>query len=136
VISVKKTIAIIVAVLFTFALASVSFAAEKKAEMAKPAEKPKVNYIAGKVKAVDTLGQTLTITEKVKGKEKETVVTVDKETIITMAHAKKMLADVKVGNSVTVKYAEVEGKNIAKSVVIKPVKKMAKAESKKKTSEP
>jgi hypothetical protein len=125
---VKKTIVIIVAVLFTFALASVSFAVEKKAEM------PKVNHVAGKVKAVDTAAQTLTIAEKLKGKEKETVVTVDEETSITMGKAKKMLADVKVGNNVVVKYTEVEGKNVAKSVAIKPVKKIAKTESKKKTS--
>lgn len=128
----KKTILIIVAVLFIFALTSVSFAAEKKAEMAKPAEKPKVSYVAGKVKAIDTVAQTITIAKKAKGKEQETVVTVDEKTSITMGKAKKMLADVKVGNNVTVKYSEVEGKNVAKSVAIKPVKKIAKAESKKK----
>jgi len=38
VIEVKKTIAIIVAAIFVFAIASVSFAGEEKAEMAKPSE--------------------------------------------------------------------------------------------------
>jgi hypothetical protein len=38
VIEVKKTIAIIVAATFVFAMASVSFAAGEKAEMAKPSE--------------------------------------------------------------------------------------------------
>jgi hypothetical protein len=132
---VKKTMVIIVAVLFTFALASVSFAVEKKAEMAKPTEIPKVNHVAGKVKAVDTAAQTLTIAVKTKEGEKETVVTVDKETSINMGKAKKTLADLKVGNNVVVKYTEVEGKNVAKIIAIRPVKKIAKAESKNKTSE-
>jgi hypothetical protein len=132
---VKKTIVIIVAVLFTFALASVSFAVEKKAEMAKPTEMPKVNHVIGKVKTVDIAAQTLTIAEKVKGKEKETVFTVDKETSITMGKEKKTFADLKVGNDVLVKYTEVEGKNVAKIIAIRPVKKIAKAESKNKTSE-
>jgi hypothetical protein len=132
---VKKTIVIIVAVLFTFALASVSFAVEKKAEIAKPSEMPKVNHVIGKVKTVDTAAQTLTIAKKVNGKEQETVIAVDKETSITMGKEKKTLADLKVGNNVVVKYTEVEGKNVAKIIAIKPVKKIAKAESKKKTSE-
>jgi uncharacterized protein YxeA len=130
----KKTMVIIVAVLFTFALASVSFAVEKKAEMAKPTEMPKVNHVAGKVKAVDTAAQTLTIAVKAKEGEKETVVTVDKETSINMGKAKKTLTDLKVGNNVVVKYTEIEGKNIAKSVAIRPIKKIAKAQSKNKTS--
>jgi hypothetical protein len=130
----KKTMVIIVAVLFTFALASVSFAVEKKAEMAKPTEIPKVNHVAGKVKAVDTAAQTLTIAVKAKEGEKETVVTVDKETSINMGKAKKTLTDLKVGNNVVVKYTEIEGKNIAKSVAIRPIKKIAKAQSKNKTS--
>jgi hypothetical protein len=131
---VKKAIVIIVAVLFTFALASVSLAVEKKTEMAKPSEMPKVNHVIGKVKTVDTAAQTLTVAEKIKGKEKETVISVDNETSITMGKEKKTLADLKAGNDVLVKYTEVEGKNVAKSVAIRPVKKIAKAQSKKKTS--
>jgi cell division septation protein DedD len=128
VIEVKKTIAIIVAATFVFAIASVSFAAGEKAEMAKPTEMPKVNHVIGKVKAVDTVAQTLTIAGKIKGKEKEAVVTVDKETRITMGKAKKTFADLKVGNNVVVKYTEVEGKNVAKIVAIMPIKKITEAE--------
>ncbi|MCP8323169.1 MAG: hypothetical protein L6N96_03200 [Candidatus Methylarchaceae archaeon HK02M2] len=131
----KKTIPIIVVVLFTFALASVSFAAEKKAEMAKPTEKPKVHYVDGKVKALDTEAQTITIAKNVKGKEQETIITTDKETSFTLGKEKKMLADVKIGNYVAVKYTEVEGKNLANKVAIRPIKKIAKVESKKKIVE-
>ncbi|MDI6889959.1 MAG: hypothetical protein QMC83_03325 [Thermodesulfovibrionales bacterium] len=131
----KKALALVVAVLFVFAITSISFAveekkaapvpAEKKAEPAKPAEKPKVKRVTGEVKAVDTKAMTITVTKKVKGKVEETVVTVDDKTKITLDKEKKVLADVKVGDKVTVKYTEVEGKNVAKSVAIKPAPKKA-----------
>lgn len=134
----KKTIAIIVVVLFAFAMTSLSFAVEEKkatpAPAAKKAEpmKPAVTlkYVTGLVKAVDTVAKTITVAKKVKGKEVETAVTVDEKTSIAMGKNKKELADVKVGNNVTVKYAEVEGKNVAKSISIKPVKKKAKTATK------
>ena len=134
----KKTIAIIVVVLFAFAMTSLSFAVEEKkatpAPAAKKAEpmKPAVTlkYVTGVVKAVDTVAKTITVAKKVKGKEVETAVTVDEKTSIAMGKNKKELADVKVGKNVTVKYAEVEGKNVAKSISIKPAKKKAKTATK------
>ncbi|MFZ6016887.1 MAG: hypothetical protein ACOYU0_04585 [Nitrospirota bacterium] len=133
----KKAIAIIVAVLFVFALTSISFAAEekkaapapaeKKAEPAKPAEKkPAVKVrLTGEVKAVDAVAKTITVAKKVKEKVEETVVTVDDKTKITLGKEKKTLVDVKVGDKVTVKYQVVDGKNVAKSVAIKPPAKPA-----------
>jgi hypothetical protein len=124
---VKSAIAIIVTVLFASTLTSISFAEEKKAE-----EKPKVKEVIGKVKAVDTVAQTITVVNKIKAKElvvgkefdiNELRITVDDKTIITMGEKKKELADVKVGNKVTVKYTEVEGKNIAESVALMSMKK-------------
>lgn len=126
----KKAIALIVAVLFVFAVASISFAveekkaapapapAEKKAEPAKKA--PKVTQVTGEVKAVDAAAKTITVVKKVKDKAVETVVAVDDKTKITCGKEKKTLADVKAGDKVTVKYTEVDGKNVAKSVAIKP----------------
>lgn len=123
----KSAIAIIVTVLFASTLTSISFAEEKKAE-----EKPKVKEVIGKVKAVDTVAQTITVVNKIKAKElvvgkefdiNELRITVDDKTIITMGEKKKELADVKVGNKVTVKYTEVEGKNIAESVALMSMKK-------------
>jgi hypothetical protein len=149
----KKTIAIIVAVLFVFALTSVSFAVEKKAAPA-PVEKKeaapvkaeekkapaKVNQVTGEVTACDTKAMTITISKKVKGKAVETVVTVDDKTKIMMGKEKKTLADVKAGDKVTVKYKEVDGKNVAKSVAIKPAepaeKKVEKAKPVEKKAEP
>jgi uncharacterized cupredoxin-like copper-binding protein len=126
VIKVKKMIVIIMAVLFIFAIASVSFTADKRAEMAKPAEKPKIKEITGEVKAVNAAARTIIITNKVKGREGETFVIVDKEANITMGKEKKTLADVKVGSEVTVNCTEVEGKNVAKNIEIKPVNKIGK----------
>lgn len=120
----KKAIAIIVAVLFAFVLTSLTFAAvEKKAEPAKPAEKPKVRQFTGDVKAVDEEKKTVTVAKKVKDKVTEKVFTVDDKTKITMDKEKKALADVKVGDKVKVKYTEVEDKNVAKSIAIIPVEK-------------
>jgi hypothetical protein len=127
VILVKSAIAIIVTVLFASTLTSISFAEEKKAE-----EKPKVKEVIGKVKAVDTVAQTITVVNKIKAKElvvgkefdiNELRITIDDKTFITMGEKKKELVDVKVGNKVTVKYTEVEGKNVAESVAVMSVKK-------------
>lgn len=137
----KKAIAIIVSVLFVFALTSLSFAAEEKKTAPAPAEKKeaapvkaeekkapaKVKQVTGEVKAVDTKAMTITVTKKMKDKVVETVVAVDDKTKIMLDKEKKTLADVKVGDKVTVKYSEADGKNIAKSVAIKTeVKKMEK----------
>lgn len=140
----KKALAIFVAVLFVFAMASLSFAVEekkaapapaveKKAEPAKPAEKPKVQQVTGDVKAVDTKAMTVTVTKMMKGKAEETTVTVSDKTKIMMGQEKKALADVKAGDKVTVKYKEVEGKKVAKSIAIheaKPAEKKAVAPAK------
>jgi hypothetical protein len=130
---VNKAIAIFVAVLFVFAMASLSFAAteqetapapmEKKAEPAKTTEKPRVEHIKGKVKAVDMKAMTITVT-KMKGKAEETMITVGDKTKVIMGKdkEKKVLADVKAGDKVTVKYTEVNGKKVAKSIAIHEVK--------------
>lgn len=116
----KRAISVVLALLFVFVITSVSLAVEEKAM---PAEKPKVKQVTGNVKAVDTITKTITVTKMVKGKAEEITVNVDDKTKIVMDKEKKTLADVKVGDKVTVKYKEVEGKNIAKSVAIKPVEK-------------
>ena len=131
----KKAIAIFVAVLFVFAMASLSFATEekkaapapmeKKAEPAKPAEKPKVHQVTGDVKAVDAKAMTVTVSKMMKGKAEETVVTASDKTKIMMGKEKKMLADVKAGDKVTVKYIEAEGKKMAKSIAIREPEKKA-----------
>lgn len=121
----KKIIALIVAVLFVFAVGSVSFAAdkaapaaEKKAEPAKAEKKvaAKIVQVTGEVAAVDAAAKTITV----KGKKGDVVITVDDKT----------LADIKAGDKVTVKYATADGKNTAKKVTKAEKKAEKKAETK------
>lgn len=126
----KKAITLIVAIFVVFAFTTVSFAgleeepkepAEKKAEPATSAEKPKpkVKQVTGEVKAVDAVAKTITVAKKVKDKVEETIVTITDKTKIILDKEKKTLADVKVGDKVTVRYAEANGKKVAKRVTIK-----------------
>jgi len=126
----KKIIALIVAVLFVFAVASVSFAAEEKKAAPAPAKKEaapeknkeekkaaaKVMSVSGEVVAVDAAAKTITV----KGKKGDVVISVDDKT----------LADVKAGDKVKATYTSADGKNTAKKVAVTPAKK--KAEPKKK----
>lgn len=135
----KKAIAIILAVLFVFAVTSISIAAEKKAAPA-PMEKKeaapvkaeekkapeKVMSVTGDVVAVDAKAMTLTV----KGKKGDVALSTNDKTTVKMGKEKKALADVKVGDKVKVKYTEVDGKNIAKSVAIKPAVTAVPAEKK------
>ncbi|MEW6068928.1 MAG: hypothetical protein AB1610_11650 [Nitrospirota bacterium] len=119
----KKAITIIVAVLFVFAFTSISFAVEENKVPPVPAEKKeaplKVKQITGEVKAVDTRAMTITVAKKIKDRVMDAVVTINNKTKITCNKDNKTFADVKVGNKVTVKYIEKDGKNIAKGVAIK-----------------
>lgn len=143
----KKTIAILVAALFVFALASVSFAADakkvtpapapmiEKKEVAAPVAEmqkvpAKVKQVTGEVKAVDTKAMTLTVTKKMKTKAEDTMVTVNDKTRVMMGKDKKLLADLKVGDKVTVKYSDADGKMVAKSIAIKTEEKKVEAATK------
>lgn len=109
----KKTIAILLSLVLMFAFSAVTFAADKAAAPAKKAEKKQVT---GEVAAIDAKAKTITVAKKVKDKVEETVISVDD----------KMLADVKQGDKVTVKYTVTDGNNAAKSLK----KAAAKAEKK------
>ena len=133
----KKIIALIVALLFVFAIASVSIAAEekkaapaeKKAEPAKKEEKKaatKVMTVTGEIKAVDAALKTITVVKKVKGQEKETVITV----------SDKDFAVVKAGDKVTVKYTTADGKNTAKTVKKAEAAKQTEKKTETKKAEP
>jgi len=123
VISVKKALALIISVLFVFAVTSLSFAAEeKKAAPATMEEKKapaKVKQVTGDVAAVDAKAKTITV----KGKKGDVTAMVDDKTKIMMGKDMKTLADIKAGDKVKVKYSETDGKMIAKSIAIKPAEK-------------
>ena len=134
----KNFITIIVSILFTFAISSIPFAiGEEKAvptTLPAPSKLPyasKVQQITGGVSAVNTTTNSITVTKKIRDKVVEAVVTVDNKTEIMKEKEKKSFADVKIGDKVVVKYTKVDGKNIAKSITIKP----AKPESKEKQIE-
>jgi len=132
----KKIIALIVAVLFVFAVASVSFAAEEKKAAPAPAKKEaapaekkmdkkaaaKVMQVTGEVAAVDAAAKTITV----KGKKGDVVIAVDDKT----------LADVKAGDKVTAKYTTADGKNTAKAVKKAAAKKSEKKAEPKKEAAP
>lgn len=120
----KRVIALIVAMLFVLSVAGFALAAEKKEaapaekKEAAPAEKKapaKVKQVTGEVTAVDAAAKTLTV----KGKAGDVALTADDKTTVKIGKEKKALGDVKVGDKVTVRYTEMDGKNVAKSIIVK-----------------
>jgi uncharacterized protein YxeA len=118
----KKAIVLIVSLLFALSVAGLSFAQEKKEaapapvkeeqKMEKHHAKKDRHYVHGEVTAVDAAANTLTV----KGKKGEVTLTITDK---TRFHREKTLADVKVGDRLTAKYAETDGKMVAKSIKTK-----------------
>jgi|SRR5208283_83003 len=105
----KKFSVILVALLFVLSISAVAFAADQPAATApkadtKPAadKKVKPKSVTGEVTAVDAAAKSVTV----KGKKGD----------MTLMADEKMLKDVKVGDKVTAKYTEQDGKMVAKSV--------------------
>jgi Cu/Ag efflux protein CusF len=99
----KKTIAIVAALIFVFAFTAASFAAAK------------IHQVTGEVTAVDAAAKTVTL----KHRKGEVVISVVEKTSIKEGKEKKSLEDVKAGDKVTVHYTEADGKMTAKSIAIK-----------------
>jgi len=97
----KKTIAIVLSVIFVLAIASLTFAGTKQ--------------VTGDVTAVDAKASMVTV----KGRSGEVMVEVVDSTKIKAGHQSKTLEDVKVGEKVKVVYTEADGKNTAKSIEMK-----------------
>jgi hypothetical protein len=117
----KKALAIIVSLLFVLSVVGLCFAAEKKHET-------KAMHITGVVTAVDTASKTLTI----KGEKGEVVLTATDKTKFAKG---KTLADVKVGDKLSAKYSEKDGKMMAWKVMTKKEMKEMKKEWKEKNKE-
>ncbi|MBI5027109.1 MAG: hypothetical protein HZC12_10375 [Nitrospirae bacterium] len=127
----KKAIALVVSLILVVAFGTVVMAQEKAP--AKPAEKKEaapaekkapatVKQVTGEVAAVDANAKTVTV----KAKKADVVISVTDKTKITLGKEKKTLADIKAGDKVTVKYTEVDKKNVAKSIAIAAPKKTEK----------
>lgn len=105
----KKALVIIVSFLFVLSVVGLSFAEKKK-------HTTKAMYVAGEVTAVDAAANTLTI----KGKKGEVMLTTTDKTKFAKG---KTLADVKVGDKLSAKYSEKDGKMMAWKVMTKEEKK-------------
>lgn len=128
----KKAIAIVLSIMFVFALTTVTFAADKKMKGEKKAGKM---HVAGEVTNVDAKANTMTV----KGKKGDVTVSVDDKTAYMSGKEKKTMADVKVGDKVKVEYTEADGKMMAKSVHMKGAKaekKMMEKKAEKKEAAP
>ncbi|MDD5153578.1 MAG: hypothetical protein PHR03_02760 [Desulfovibrionales bacterium] len=106
---VKKALSIVLATLLAITVVGLA--------VAKDNVKIK-KLITGEVVTVDTAANSLTL----KGKRAEVVIYTNEDTVVRVAKEKKSLADVKVGDKIAVRYSEIDGKNLAESIVIKPEK--------------
>jgi len=132
VILVKNIKVIILALFFLCAVISTSFA-----EWQSPGQ-PKAYknlQITGQVKAIDKKAMTITVAKKIRQKEMETVATVNDKTKIMMNEKNKKFDDIKVGDKVVMEYSDVDGRNIAKNILIKPAEPKKKVEPQKQTGQ-
>ena len=130
----KKLIATCVAVVFAMGTAGLAVAQEKKAEekksemksdakMEKKEKKPAAKTASGTVKSATS--DSLVVGGKMKGEE--WTFAVDSKTTIKKGNKAITAADVKAGDSVSVRYTEDAGKMMAQSVTVSgPAKKAEK----------
>lgn len=100
-----KIVSVIIAFVFVFSFAGMTFSAEKQ----------NMKVFAGAVKKIDTKEKTITLWND---KVPEFTCSVDENNITKSGSGKKTLADIKIGDIVVVAYGEVNGKNVAKAVTI------------------
>ncbi|MCX8026741.1 MAG: hypothetical protein N3A62_02640 [Thermodesulfovibrionales bacterium] len=78
-------------------------------------KKIKVRHINGEVVAYDSVVKVMTV----KSKKTEAQISLDEKTIITLNREKKTPYDIKLGDYVSVKYFDVDGKSVAQRIQIK-----------------
>jgi hypothetical protein len=133
----RKSIAILVSLLFVLGLSAVSFAKEEAAAPAVKASpttevaKEKSMFVTGEIKSLDAKAGTLIV----KGKKGEVTMSVDSKTKIVAGKDVKTFADLKAGEKVRVKYQEAAGKNIATKINIVTVSTAQTAPAEKKMEE-
>ena len=112
----KKILFVILSILLVFSI-GIAGAQDKEKE------KPRVIQRTGEVVAIDIAARSMTV-KSLRYKE-DIVVTINENTFVKMNREKKSLADVKVGDIVTVWFFEKD--KSAKSIDIKPPKAEQKA---------
>ncbi len=108
----KKALAIIFSISLILCFAGLSFA--RMGGMHRAMEEMGFKETAGVIEAVDLKEKTITV----KGMSGSVTATCDDKTVFKMGDENKTLADVKVGDKVTMTFDMGEGKNLAKTVVI------------------
>lgn len=118
----KKTLIVIFSILLVFAI-GLAGAQDKAQNRERVKEKPKVIQRTGEVVAIDIAARSMTV-KPLRYKE-DIVVTINENTFVKMNKEKRTVADVKVGDVVTVWFFE-KDKSV-KSIDIKPPKAEQKA---------
>ncbi len=102
--------------------------------LAQTTEKPGEKPTAKKMRVKDAMGtvksasaDSITVEGKEKGKETEWTFSVDPKTVIRKAGKAIIAADLKAGDPVHVRYAEEDGKAVARSVTVRGGKMARKA---------
>jgi len=101
----KKTLTVVLSLIFVLAFLSVTVKAEKDESM-------DMMKIRGKITEVDANAMTVTV----KGKKRTVKVIVDDKTEFKLGKDKKAITDLKVGDKVKIFFQEADDKNIAKSI--------------------
>jgi hypothetical protein len=136
-VSVKKLIALGVAMVFAMGTVGLAVAQDKKMDekkadtkMEKKADKkPAAKTASGTVKSASA--DSLVVAGKAKGKDEEWTFGVDGKTSIKKSGKSIAAADIKAGDSVQVKYTEDGGKATAQSVMVKGAATAKKTDDKK-----
>jgi len=139
---VKKLIALSVAAVFALGAAGLALAQDKKADDKKMEQsdmkaekkadkKPKAKTANGTVKSASA--DSIVVAGKAKGKDEEWTFGVDSKTSIKKGGKAITTGDVKVGDSVQVRYMEQGGKAMAQSLMVKGAAASAKKMDDKKT---
>ena len=119
----KRTIAIFIAVSLVLSLAGVSFA---RMGMRGTMQEMGVKQVAGVVEALDHKAKTLAV----KSMRDVVNLSYDNNTTVKLDKSPKTIADVKVGDKVTITFEAAEGKYVAKNIIISLPPAAAPAEKK------
>lgn len=108
----RKAVAIFISLPLILCFAGLSFA--RMGGMHRAMEEMPFKQIAGVVEAVSLKEKTITV----KGMSGSVTATCDDKTVLKMGNENKTLADVKVGDKVTMTFDVGEGKNLAKTILV------------------
>jgi hypothetical protein len=83
--------------------------------------------LTGRVKTVDTVAHTITLSRMVKGQEEDATIEIGARVRVAKNKKRKAFADINEGDKVVVKYREVKGRKLAGSLSIVPISRRSKS---------